>query len=76
MGRERQYCVYIMTNAHNTTLYTGVTNNLQRRVFEHKAGKGSSFTKRYKLTKLVYFECGSDIDAVIFREKQIKAEKA
>ena len=71
--QERQYCVYIMTNAHNTTLYTGVTNNLQRRVLEHRDGKGSSFTKRYNLTKLVYFECGNSVDTAISREKQIKA---
>ncbi len=70
---DRQYCVYIMTNAHNTTLYTGVTNNLERRVLEHRAGKGSSFTKKYNITKLVYFECGNDVNLAILREKQIKA---
>ena len=70
---ERQYCVYIMTNAHNTVLYTGVTNELQRRVLEHKAGKGSGFTKKYNITKLVYFENGDDINLAIVREKQIKA---
>lgn len=69
---ERQYCVYIMTNAHNTVLYTGVTNNLMRRVSEHKAGK-SGFTKRYNVTKLVYYECGDDVNMAIFREKQIKS---
>jgi len=66
------YCVYIMTNKNNTVLYTGVTNNLHRRVAEHKAGKGSKFTSRYKITKLVYYECGNDINAAINREKQIK----
>jgi len=70
---ERNYCVYIMTNAHNTVLYTGVTNNLQRRVLEHQAGKGGVFTKKYNVTKLVYFECGDDVNTAIFREKQIKA---
>jgi len=70
---NRQYCVYIMTNAHNTVLYTGVTNNLQRRVLEHRAGTGSAFTKKYNAHKLVYFECGDDVNAAIFREKQIKA---
>lgn len=70
---DRQYCVYIMSNAHNTVLYTGVTNNLQRRVMEHKAGKGGTFTKKYNVHKLVYFECGNDVNAAIFREKQIKA---
>jgi len=69
----RQYCVYIMTNAHNTVLYTGVTNNLQRRVLEHQSGKGGVFTKKYNVHKLVYFEYGSDVNAAIFREKQIKA---
>jgi putative endonuclease len=49
--KDRQYCVYIMTNAHNTVLYTGVTNCLQRRVLEHKSGKGGVFTKRYNITK-------------------------
>ena len=70
---DRQYCVYIMTNAHNTVLYTGVTNNLPRRVLEHKSGKGSKFTGKYNVDKLVYFECGDDVNVAIFREKQIKA---
>ncbi|MCQ3938423.1 MAG: GIY-YIG nuclease family protein [Chloroflexi bacterium] len=70
---NRQYCVYMMTNTHHTVLYTGVTNNLQRRVLEHKSGQGSKFTGKYNVTKLVYFECGDDIDTAIFREKQIKA---
>ena len=61
-----------MTNAHHTVLYTGVTNELQRRVLEHKDGKGG-FTKKYNVTKLVYFECGDDVAAAIAREKQIKA---
>ena len=70
---ERQYCVYIMTNVHNTVLYTGVTHDLQRRVLEHRSGKGTSFTKRYNVTKLVYVESGDDINLAILREKQIKA---
>ena len=70
---DRQYCVYIMTNAHNTTLYTGVTNELQRRVLEHRAGKGSGFTKKYNITKLVYVESGDDINSAVAREKQLKA---
>lgn len=70
---ERQYCVYIMTNVHHTVLYTGVTNDLQRRVLEHQSGKGSKFTSRYNVTKLVYFECGNEVSAAILREKQIKA---
>lgn len=69
---ENQYFVYIMTNAHNSVLYTGVTNNLYRRAMEHKSGKGGAFTKKYNVTKLVYFESGNDIRAAIAREKQIK----
>ena len=66
------YCVYIMTNKRNTVLYTGVTNNLRRRVIEHKTGKGGKFTSKYKITKLLFYECGDDIHAAIDREKQIK----
>lgn len=69
---KKHYCVYIMTYKSNTVLYTGVTNNLRRRVAEHKADKGSKFTSKYKITKLVFYECGSDISAAIEREKQIK----
>ncbi len=69
---EHQYFVYIMTNAHNTVLYTGVTNNLYRRVMEHKSGNGGVFTKKYNVTKLVYLESGNDVRAAIAREKQIK----
>ena len=70
---DKQYCVYIMTNTHNTVLYTGVTDDLQRRVLEHRSGTRSAFTKKYNVTKLVYFECGDDVNTAIFREKQIKA---
>jgi putative endonuclease len=62
-----------MTNKHNTTLYPGVTNNLARRVLQHRAGEGSTFTHRYNLTKLVYFEETTDINEAIIQEKQIKA---
>ena len=68
-----QYCVYIMTNVNHTVLYTGVTNNLERRVLEHRSGKGSVFTSKYRVKKLVYFECGNSNKAAIAREKQIKA---
>jgi putative endonuclease len=61
-----------MTNKHNTVLYTGVTNDLRRRVIEHRTGQGGKFTSKYKITKLVYYECGADINAAIEREKQIK----
>jgi putative endonuclease len=69
---DKTYCVYIMTNKNNTTLYTGVTNNLLRRVLEHKSGMGSKFTHRYNIYKLVYYETTNDIEAAIIREKQIK----
>ena len=70
---ERQYCVYIMTNTHNTVLYTGVTNDLKCRAFQHKNGQGGVFTKKYNIHKLVYYEVGDDIHYAIFSEKQIKA---
>ena len=72
MKNPRQYYVYIMTNRYNTTLYTGVTNNLQRRVLEHKSGKGSAFTSKYILSKLVFYEVADSPQAAITREKQIK----
>ena len=71
MARTRTFYVYIMTN-HSGTLYTGITNNLVRRVAEHKEGRGSEFTSRYKITRLVYFEETNDVTAAIEREKQIK----
>jgi putative endonuclease len=65
------YFVYIMTNR-SKTLYTGVTNNLMRRVREHKSGAGSGFTAKYKLDRLVYFERFEDVHNAIEREKRIK----
>lgn len=64
--------VYIMTNFTNNVLYTGVTNDLTRRVFEHKSKINDGFTKRYNVTKLVYYEVFDDIENAILREKQIK----
>jgi len=68
-----RYWVYIMTNAHNTVLYTGVTNDLRRRVGEHKIGLGSKFTSKYRVTKLVYYEEFGRIGDAIAAEKRIKA---
>jgi len=68
----KDYFVYIMTNRYNTVLYTGVTNNLIRRVGEHQDGVGSGFTTRYRVTKLVYYEILGEISLAIAREKQIK----
>ena len=68
-----QYYVYILTNEKGNVLYTGVTNNLIKRVFEHKHHLDQgSFTARYNVEKLVYFEMTSDVKAAIEREKQIK----
>ena len=73
MYEERQYFVYIMTNKNNTVLYTGMTNDLARRVWEHKEKQIKGFTSRYNITKLAYYEIfGTAVDA-ISREKQIKA---
>jgi putative endonuclease len=66
-----EYYVYIMTNRSHT-LYTGVTNDLERRVHEHKMKLVGGFTARYNITKLVYFETTGDIESAIAREKQIK----
>jgi putative endonuclease len=72
MAVGREYCVYMMTNAHNTVIYTGVTNNLKRRVYEHKNGLGGIFTKKYNVVKLVYYEITDNVHAALAREKQIK----
>ena len=64
--------VYIMTNRRNGTLYIGVTNDLIRRVSEHREGVGSSFVRRYALTRLVYFEHHDDIRTAIQRETSLK----
>jgi putative endonuclease len=65
------YNVYILSNA-SGTLYTGATNDLMRRVHEHKSGRIDSFTSRYKVRKLVYFETTTGVRAAIEREKEIK----
>ena len=70
---DKLYFVYIMTNIRHTVLYTGVTNDLARRAYEHKNKLIDGFTKRYNVIKLVYFEAFSDIRDAIAREKQLKA---
>ena len=67
-----QYYVYILTNWNNHVMYVGVTNNLERRLFEHQQGMVDGFTKKYRVHKLVYFETTSDVKAALEREKQIK----
>ncbi len=66
------YYVYILTNQNNSTLYIGVTNNLVRRVYEHKNRQIDGFTKKYNFKKLVYFEACDSPDEAIAREKQLK----
>ena len=63
--------MYVLTN-HKGTLYTGVTNNLERRMYEHRQGLGGGFTKKYNISKLVYYEATNDVKSAIAREKQIK----
>jgi len=66
------YYVYILTNKSNKVLYTGVTNNLERRIYEHKNKLIPGFTEKYNVNKLVYFDHTTDINEAISREKQIK----
>lgn len=67
-----QYYVYILTNKSNRVLYIGVTNNLPRRVYEHKEGLIEGFTSKYNVNKLVYYENTVDIKVAIEREKTLK----
>ena len=67
--------VYIITNKNNTVLYTGVTSNLIRRMYQHKSNKFKGFATRYNCDKLVYFEELSSVEEAIIREKQIKKYK-
>ena len=70
---EKLYCVYILTNDRHTVLYTGATSDLPARLLQHRNKLLPEFTKRYNVSKLVFFECGSDALGAIAREKQIKA---
>lgn len=67
------YYIYILSNPRNTVLYTGVTNNLTRRLYEHRRHTGNRFTARYNISKLVYYESFLHVLDAIHREKQIKA---
>lgn len=69
---DKQYYVYILTNFTNSVLYTGVTNDLVRRVYEHKQKLVAGFTQKYHVDKLVYFEIFQDPENAIKREKTIK----
>ena len=68
----KQYYVYIATNPQHNVLYTGVTNNLVRRIWEHKQKLVVGFSSKYNINKLVYYEIFEDINEAIKREKQIK----
>ena len=72
MSTERYYWVYILASGLGGTLYIGVTNNLVRRMYEHRMGLVVGFTKKYEIHRLVYFEPHTDIEAAIRREKGLK----
>jgi putative endonuclease len=72
MKGDKQYYVYILTNKSKKVLYIGVTNDMIRRMFEHRNKLIDGFTKKYNLVKLVYYEATSDIESAIKREKQLK----
>jgi len=69
---NKNYYIYLLTNWNNTVMYIGVTNDLVRRLYEHKNKLYDGFTKKYNLNKLVYFELFFDINEAIKREKEIK----
>ena len=69
----KEYYVYIIASDRNGTLYIGVTNDLIRRIDEHKAKENKSFTNKYDVSKLVYFEQTSDIQSALWREKNLKS---
>jgi len=75
MKTIHQYFVYILSSKYNGTLYVGITNNLQRRINEHKAGLIKGFTKKYNVNRLMYFETFQNVSEAIKREKNIKKWK-
>jgi putative endonuclease len=72
MVNERRYYVYLLTNWNNRVIYVGVTNDLMRRIYEHKNKLVEGFTKKYNIHKLVYFEETNDVNSALAREKEIK----
>ena len=72
MIHERRYYVYLLTNWNNRVIYVGVTNDLTRRIYEHKNKLVEGFTKTYNVDKLVYFEETNDVNSALAREKEIK----
>ncbi len=71
----QQYYTYILTNSKNKVLYIGVTNNIQRRIYEHKNKTADGFTKKYNVNKLVFYEITNDAKTAIEREKELKGWK-
>ena len=71
-AEKKMYYVYILSNQSNSVLYVGMTNNLERRLYEHRSGAAEGFTKKYRVHKLVFYEVCSDVRDAIAREKQIK----
>lgn len=72
MHDEKLFAVYILTNVSRSVLYIGMTNNLQRRMIEHREGRCDGFAKKYHCTALVYFETAENPEATIAREKELK----
>jgi putative endonuclease len=72
MARDYNFWIYIMTNEHDSVLYIGMTNDLAKRVSEHRAADVPGFTANYRCKKLIYYEHGTDVREVIAREKQLK----
>ena len=72
LAKVHQYFIYLLTNWNNKVMYVGVTNNMERRVYEHKNKLVEGFTKKYNVNKLVYFEDTNDVMAALTREKEIK----
>jgi putative endonuclease len=69
---QKKYAVYILASSRNGTLYIGVTNNLARRINEHRSGEGGEFTKKYRVHQLMYYEFFHDVKDALRREKQLK----
>jgi putative endonuclease len=69
---EKQYAVYILTNRNNRVMYVGMTNDLERRLAQHKDKSAPGFTAQYRVDRLVYYELTSDVLSAITREKEIK----
>jgi putative endonuclease len=73
--RMNTYYIYMLANSNNKVLYIGMTNDLKRRVFEHRQGSIEGFTKKYHCTKLVWYESTQSVESAILREKQMKKWK-